>query len=431
MKKINIMCEGSESFHVDEFVDLQGLLKSRTSDSYEKLKNSIVKYGFRFPIFYVFLENKKFILDGHGRLMAIKRMISEGFVFGENNKLPAVKIDAKSKKEAKEILLALNSKYGEMSTDSLHDFLSSDGIQVSDIEDFFVPMDFAMEEFVDTVLQYNLENEDFNGTKDVEIPEPVQKEEKQKKERESGMVSMSQNPVIKTGDVVILGKHRLICSRPDDSAGIAILLNGEKIKMMFTALPMQHNLEVSTILYGLESLIDNDCSIYIMGDHHDAPIVWDWMRIWSDFFDYCTYSRMSPTPNLTGNNWTFDSNLVCYANRGNYKFIQQDGELATSTWRLGNTQMDDNRNAGVPVNVSANAILHSTDKGDIVVDVIGKAGSTMMACLKHDRICYMAEEDQKYCQYIIDRHVEETNNAKININGKDVDWYNYKSEQEK
>jgi DNA modification methylase len=56
-----------------------------------------------------------------------------------------------------------------------------------------------------------------------------------------------------------------------------------------------------------------------------------------------------------------------------------------------------------PVALSAMAIEHTTNKGDLVLDIFGGSGSTLIAAEQTKRICYMMELDTKYCDIIIER----------------------------
>ena len=46
-----------------------------------------------------------------------------------------------------------------------------------------------------------------------------------------------------------------------------------------------------------------------------------------------------------------------------------------------------------------------------MVDTFGGSGSTMMACERTNRICYMMELDEKYASVILRRYVEDTDDA--------------------
>ena len=49
------------------------------------------------------------------------------------------------------------------------------------------------------------------------------------------------------------------------------------------------------------------------------------------------------------------------------------------------------------------AINYSAKREDIVLDLFGGSGSTLIACERLNRKCYMMEIDPKYVQVIIDR----------------------------
>ena len=62
-----------------------------------------------------------------------------------------------------------------------------------------------------------------------------------------------------------------------------------------------------------------------------------------------------------------------------------------------------------PVAMIQRAILNSSDDGDIVLDLFGRSGSTMIACENTQRRCYMMELDPHYCSVIIERWQKLTN----------------------
>ena len=49
------------------------------------------------------------------------------------------------------------------------------------------------------------------------------------------------------------------------------------------------------------------------------------------------------------------------------------------------------------------AVSHSSKENDVVLDLFGGSGSTMMACEQLNRKCYMCELDPKYVDVIIQR----------------------------
>ncbi len=56
-----------------------------------------------------------------------------------------------------------------------------------------------------------------------------------------------------------------------------------------------------------------------------------------------------------------------------------------------------------PVPLCMRAIKTSSRDGDIILDLFGGSGSTLIACEELGRKCYMAELDPRYVDVIIDR----------------------------
>ncbi len=56
-----------------------------------------------------------------------------------------------------------------------------------------------------------------------------------------------------------------------------------------------------------------------------------------------------------------------------------------------------------PVELCERAISNSSLVNNIVLDPFGGAGSTLIACEKLDRKCFMMELDPVYCDVIIQR----------------------------
>lgn len=57
-----------------------------------------------------------------------------------------------------------------------------------------------------------------------------------------------------------------------------------------------------------------------------------------------------------------------------------------------------------PTSLAEYAIQNSSKRGDIVLDVFGGSGSTLIAAEKTGRICYMMEIDPAYCDVIRERY---------------------------
>lgn len=70
-----------------------------------------------------------------------------------------------------------------------------------------------------------------------------------------------------------------------------------------------------------------------------------------------------------------------------------------------------------PIKMCAELIRHSTKKNEIVLDLFGGSGSTLIACEQLGRKCYMMEYDPRYVDVIIERWENFTGEKAVLING--------------
>ena len=99
--------------------------------------------------------------------------------------------------------------------------------------------------------------------------------------------------------------------------------------------------------------------------------------------------------------------------------IQVSGENANTTlWEIA-------KETGIehptqkPVELAIRAIENSTRAGEIVLDLFGGSGSTLIGAEMTGRVAYLAELDPKYCDVIVNRYARTIGNIIINcIRGK-------------
>jgi site-specific DNA-methyltransferase (adenine-specific) len=207
---IDIKCTGSDTISIDELTEFQGELKERSAGDIEKIIKSIKKHGFSFP-FFVWQHTSRdgnfinHVLDGHGRLKALKQMRAAG---EEIPPLPCVYISAKNEAEAKEKLLKLNSQYGHMTAESVAAFLGD------------IKIDFSELALPDGVLDLGkLEPEE---TKDDDAAPELKPDE----------VANSQR-----GQLYRLGRHYLYCGDSTSADDMAALMQGTRADLIVTDPP--------------------------------------------------------------------------------------------------------------------------------------------------------------------------------------------------
>ena len=64
-----------------------------------------------------------------------------------------------------------------------------------------------------------------------------------------------------------------------------------------------------------------------------------------------------------------------------------------------------------PLGLLGILMQNSSAKGDIVLDLFGGSGSTLITAEKLGRIAYMSELDPLYCDAIVKRYIQEKQNS--------------------
>jgi hypothetical protein len=106
------------------------------------------------PFFVWKSGDRNYILDGHQRESVLERMLSDGVELPEA--FPVVYVQADDVNDAKRKLLAINSQYGEMTSQGLHDFIADTDIDFVELDGFeFAQID--MGELADVMDESNKE----------------------------------------------------------------------------------------------------------------------------------------------------------------------------------------------------------------------------------------------------------------------------------
>ncbi len=114
-------------------------MKITNDEAYQKFKERVLKAGFKYVFFYWEDKNKdKYIIDGHHRKKFLLKMEDEGIIIPEF--YPALKIDAKNKKDAAKELLYLNSTYGEITKEGLIKYFKAFEIKKIEIKNIEIQL---------------------------------------------------------------------------------------------------------------------------------------------------------------------------------------------------------------------------------------------------------------------------------------------------
>lgn len=423
IKKLQIKCKGSTTAKLEEILDYQGNLKDLTKDNFEKLLTSLKK-GFTQPIsVWIKPDGTKHCMDGHQRCRVLNSMKKDGWIIPD---LPICEIFADTEKEAAEIVLRNISAYGNITMDGLIEFQQTYELDIEEIKNNFRFPEIHLENYEPDVE--NKENDD-------DVP------------------SVPKETVIKTGDLIELGNHRVICGDCTDRTLIDQLMNGNKADFVFTDPPYgvsyaAKNKFLNSIARG------NRIQEEIINDQKNEQEI---MVFWKQVFEVIR-DNLNPEYNsyyITGPQIQGMMMMVMMMEAGlpyrhviiwvknnhvlgrcdyNYKHeplffgwttrhkFYGNGSMKTSVWEVDKPHKSDLHPTMKPVELIVNAILNSSQIGMNVLDVFGGSGSTLIASEKTERKCFMSEIDEHYCDVIIQRYCDYTKNYNIKINGIETVW---------
>jgi len=218
------------------------------------------------------------------------------------------------------------------------------------------------------------------------------------------------------GDVWQLGNHRLMCGDATDFLSLATLMNDEKAALVLTDPPYgvsyQSNMRLKSKKFDV--LANDDLVLDI------APSIKSYSNGW--VFVWTSWKVLNLWIEKLAS-FGYPTNMIIWDKGGGgigdlEKTFASDYEVAL-VWH-NNQKLTGKRIGSVwsinkdgssqylhptqkPVALSAMAIEHTTNKGDLVLDIFGGSGSTLIAAEQTKRICYMMELDTKYCDIIIER----------------------------
>lgn len=243
-------------------------------------------------------------------------------------------------------------------------------------------------------------------------------------------------PKTKLGDIYQLGNHRLMCG---DSTSIDVvdkLMNGQKAELLWTdppygvsyteknewlnsigkpmarpnaiandsQTPKEMNELWFTVLSNAHTVLSDKCSYYISSPQGGdlmmmmmsiirAGLQLKHMLIWvknNHVLGRCDY------------NYKHEPILYGWKDGGTHEFYGR-GRCKTSVWDFNKPLKNDLHPTMKPVELIEESILNSADYGSNVLDLFGGSGSTLIACEKTNRKCFMMEIDPHYCDVIVAR----------------------------
>lgn len=363
---------------LEEFGDLSCIV-------YNELEDKLVGAHQRLK---VFSSSSKIVITDKYKKPNKQGTIREGYVLidGEKFKYRVVRW---TKEKHKAAMLAANKHSGEWDQKKLAEIVES--LKESSLDFGLTGFDFGdFPRIFPEESKKGLVDDDF-------VPEPKKTN-------------------IKIGDIFELGDHRLMCGDSTDKETVEKLMNGEKADMVFTDPPyelitkgggllkesraMREISKLGIDKFNPESLIlHSETNVFCC----NKPLIKKYIELAEKndvSWDLAVYHKQNITPNYGGHLMTDLEYLLVVGKQSPRTGINEDKSLYSKLYSGGKDQ--DNETAwSKPVALCEKFIkLYSTKS---VMDYFGGSGSTLIACEKTNRKCFMMELDPHYCQVIIDR----------------------------
>lgn len=236
--------------------------------------------------------------------------------------------------------------------------------------------------------------------------------------------AMPEEPISKPGDLWLLGRHRVMCGDSLNITAIDQLMANEKADMVFTDPPYNVNYEGNT-----------KDKLTIKNDNMSAAEFDQFLK--DAFASYASAIKKGASlyvchgslyareffNALESNGFAVRAQLIWAKNHfaqsfGRYKYQHEPiyycyckghsdpwyGDKTQSTvWKVDKPAANKLHPTMKPVALVEIALQNSSKAGDIVLDLFGGSGSTLIACEKTARNARLMELDPKYCDVIVKR----------------------------
>jgi len=267
---------------------------------------------------------------------------------------------------------------------------------------------------------------DWLGLKDF-VVEPADKYG----DKDANEVPEVEKPFVKSGELWILGGHRLLCGDATDKDSVERLMNGERADMVLTDPPYNvgsdsknyaadvsdamntlkgaewdKDFDIIPALDRIKECVKKDATIYVWTSQFLIQKIWDHLGGWCDFIGYCVWNKPNPMPSLSKRHWTWNTELCVYGTIGSKRTVNfPDGSHALSTWTF-TKKSDGSHPTQKPIELLEHPINFSSGPENLILDLFLGSGSTLIACEKTNRKCFGSEIDPHYCSVIIERYIK-------------------------
>jgi DNA modification methylase len=252
-----------------------------------------------------------------------------------------------------------------------------------------------------------------------------------------------EEPITKEGDLYILGNHRLLCGDSTNILHVEKLMDGSKADMVFTDPPYNINFSgtMSNTSRNGKLIPHQGMNSKYNSIHNDKKSSTEFKEFISEILNiislkckgayYITFNSanlhellnpialsigyksiiiwMKNQSPMGGGAYRRRYEPIVYGNfsKNFYGVPYSEDDI----WQFDRTNKNDLHPTMKPVDLIINALKHGCINNEIVLDLFGGSGSTLIAAERLKRQAFLMELDPKYCDVIVKRWEDFTGNT--------------------
>ncbi|TQS71939.1 DNA modification methylase [Ornithinibacillus gellani] len=357
---------------------------------YEKIKRSLEEFGYVDPVIWNKTTGR--VVGGHQRLKVLASM--------GRTEVECVVVELNEEKE-KALNVALNKISGDWDKEKLAVLMTD--LDAADFDVSLTGFDAAeIDDLFKDTLRDGVEDDDFDVEEELQNP-----------------------PITMQGDVWLLGRHRLVCGDSTKKETFEKLMEDKKANLVVTDPPYNVDYEGSAgkikndnmnndtfyqflldAFTNTEDALAKDGSIYVF--HADTEGL-NFRKAFEEAGFYlsgtCIWKKQSLVLGRSPYQWKHEPILFGWKKKGRHRWYSDRKQ--STIWEFDKPKRNADHPTMKPIALIAYPIMNSSLTNSIVLDPFGGSGSTLIASEQTDRICYMIELDEKYCDVIAKRYIEQ------------------------